>query len=1183
LPSGAAFCPTCGHPIGQPAASEDITSPVDTDDRLRRFMPADLAAKLQDAASRGEMKGERRTVTMLFCDIKGSTTAAETLDPEEWADIMNGAFEHLLAPVYRYEGTLARLLGDAVLAFFGAPITHEDDPERAVRAGLDIIDRIQPYKEEVHRDWGIDIDVRVGINTGLVVVGAVGSDLRVEYTVMGDAVNVAARMEQTATPGTVQISGQTHGFVDGLFEFENLGEIEVKGRAKQVASYRAIRSLGRLGTQRGVDGLRSKLIGRAAELADLRSAFDEVAAGHGNIVSVTGEAGLGKTRLTAELRDQLTADDAPANLGWHQGRSLSFETATPYAPVREIILSMIGSKSGERPDFETFAASVERVLPGRTNEIAPFLANLAGAELPEEHGHRVEYLDPGRLRAESFRAILEFVEAAAADRPLVLVFEDLHWADSASIDVAINLMGLTDRANLLLVFLFRPQRQEISWKVHEAAERDYPHRYRVIALEPLPEDNSRELVSSLLNVDGLTDAVRNLILEKSDGNPFYLEEVIRSMIDDGLVVHEGGRWIAPTPVSDFPVPESLSAVLTSRLDRLEDGVRTVAQAASVVGREFPYDQIAALVADTGAVDGALIELQRRELVNEIARVPKRVFQFRHALVADAVYETILLKSRRQWHASLAEFLERLHSEQVEEIADHLIHSKQRGKAAPYLVAAAERAAHAYAISEAIDRAETAIAILGDEGDPDLLRRALETLGRAREFSFDLPGAAEVYDRLLRLGETRKDSGMHISALNKKALLKGFFFDQREEALEDLAKAEDLAQGEDHGEALIENSMNQCFLRTAHAEFDEVVSYMDQITQLGESLEHEDATLFGMSHLANSLMLMTQFDEALESGKRALAAAEQAGNLKYQAELLTGVLPTCHLRNGDWDQALADIERGMEIALQIGARDSEVLAAVMQGQIAMRHGSLEEALGLFRRAMAAADAIGLPALQALGMCVTGTCYQQIGGDMLDTALAFHERTLDVMGKPSGLSYGAQLWTEIGLCAMAAGRVDDAKELFEKALTVPTAPIHLMRPQALRGMAMVALAEGRIDDARKHHAELAEYVEERRMQDQSVFIPLTGAAIEATAGNHERALELLAEAGTMAGNHEMKRLVLDVRGAEATSLEALQRTEEADEARREGGLITEEIADSIRDDEIRRQFLRGAAELLGTAPV
>jgi tetratricopeptide (TPR) repeat protein len=286
-----------------------------------------------------------------------------------------------------------------------------------------------------------------------------------------------------------------------------------------------------------------------------------------------------------------------------------------------------------------------------------------------------------------------------------------------------------------------------------------------------------------------------------------------------------------------------------------------------------------------------------------------------------------------------------------------------------------------------------------------------------------------------------------------------------------------------------------------------------------------------------------------------------------------------MRNGNWGEALAAIERGMEIALQIGARDSEVLAAVMQGQLAMRQGHLEEALGLFRRAMAAADAIGLPALQALGLCVTGTCYQQIGGDLLETALAFHDRTLNMMDKPSGHNYGAQLWTEIGLCAMAAGRVEDAKGLFEKALTLRTAPMHLMRPQALRGMSLVALAEGRIDDARRSHTEMTEYVGERQMQDHYVFISLTGAAIEAAAGNHEAALGLLVEAETLAVEADMKRLVLDIRGAQAASLTALGQTDEATSTRRAGANVMEEIAEGIRDDEIRRAFLSGATELLG----
>ena len=299
LPVAAKFCPSCGHPAQLKAGATSLG-------RLQQYIPKELLAKLEASRDRraesGAMEGERRVVTMLFCDVTGSTAMAEQLDPEEWADLMNGAFEHLLAPVYRYEGTLARLMGDAILAFFGAPISHEDDPQRAVLAGLDILEGIRAYREQVLRERGLDFDVRVGINTGLVVVGEIGSDLRVEYTAMGDAVNLAARMEQTAQPGTVQVSHDTYRLVSKVFEFEPLGEIEVKGRAAPVTAYRALRPLPGAIQPRGVEGLRSPLVGRARELDLLHSRVEELLAGRGQIVSLIGEAGLGKSRLAAELR-----------------------------------------------------------------------------------------------------------------------------------------------------------------------------------------------------------------------------------------------------------------------------------------------------------------------------------------------------------------------------------------------------------------------------------------------------------------------------------------------------------------------------------------------------------------------------------------------------------------------------------------------------------------------------------------------------------------------------------------------------------------------------------------------------------------------------------------------------------------------------------------------------------------
>ena len=290
-------------------AAADVEGPTETaQDRIQQYVPAELLAKLESARASGGMQGERRVVTMLFCDVQGSTAAAGNLDPEEWAEIMNGAFEHLIAPVYRYEGTLPRLMGDAILAFFGAPIGHEDDPQRAVLSGLDIIQGIRPYAEQVKSQWGLDFNVRVGINTGLVVVGEVGSDLRVEYTALGDAVNLAARMEQTAEPGTVQITDETHKLIAPLFDFEDLGGVEVKGKEKPVQCYRVLQSKAEPGQLRGIEGLEAPLIGRDLEMDRLRRATGELLQGRGQICSVMGEAGLGKSRLVAELHHALAAE-----------------------------------------------------------------------------------------------------------------------------------------------------------------------------------------------------------------------------------------------------------------------------------------------------------------------------------------------------------------------------------------------------------------------------------------------------------------------------------------------------------------------------------------------------------------------------------------------------------------------------------------------------------------------------------------------------------------------------------------------------------------------------------------------------------------------------------------------------------------------------------------------------------
>lgn len=1184
LPEAAAFCMSCGTKVeaAAAAASAAVSDPVaqPASDSLRRFIPVELLTKLESATEGGELVSERRRVTMLFCDVQGSTTAAERLDPEEWAEVMNGVFEHLIAPVYRYEGTLARLMGDAVLAFFGAPISHEDDPERAVLAGLAILSEIEPYKERVAREWGIDLDLRVGINTGLVVVGAMGSDLRVEYTAMGDAVNVAARMEQTAAAGTVRITDQTQQLVEKLFEFEDLGDIDVKGREDSVRSYRVVRPLERPATVRGIDGLHAPLIGRDAELATLREAFDAVVKGQGRVISVMGEAGLGKSRLVTELKERLEAEGELGQVGWHEGRALSYQTATPYTPVTGILKSLAGLSGDESPAEAWWRIEelVRHALPGRVADVAPFLGSVISAELPPELTQRVSYLQPPQMRMEIFRSALELIEALASERPLVLTFEDLHWSDSASIDLVLELLNLVERSTLLLVLVFRPRRQEASWRVHEAAERDHPHLYTPIQLAPLEDADTRELVSSLLAVDGLVDSVRELILSRSDGNPYFVEEVIRSLIDQQLVVHEDGRWVATSAVAGIAVPDTLSAVLTARLDQLTAEARSVAQAASVIGREFRYDELAAVMEEVSGLDAALLELQSRELVREVSRVPKRVFRFKHALLQEAAYETLLLKRRVELHAALAGFLERLQPERVEDIAGHLVRARQQERAIPFLVAAGERALQAYALPETIERLELALELMSDDPDRVLQRRALEGVGVAKELCFDYEGARKAYAQLRAEGESCGDRPMRVSGLNKLALLRGHYFDERAEALNDLAESRAMAEDSSDGVGLVESCMFQCYLRTGFAEFDEVEHYMNEVTRIGNELGMDEPTLFGMTHFANTLAYLTRFDEALEQAELALKRAEELGNLRYQAQLLTFVIPICRMRNGDMVEAMAALERGMEIAQRIGDRESEVLASTLQGKVAMAQGAYEDALALFRRTVAASEATGIPYLRALGLCVMGSCYEQIGGDMLERGLEYHRQTAELMDLPTGGTLGAWLWSEMGFCALSAGDVERAKSLFDRALNEQSAPMHLMRPLALQGACAAALAEGAVDEAREWFTELEAYVRSREMMDQYAPLALLGARVEAASGDHEAALARFEQCDEIASAVGMKRLQLELHAGRARSFDALGRVEDAAAARDSARQLMDEIAAGFEDGELRAAFLTGARRLL-----
>jgi class 3 adenylate cyclase len=568
------------------------------DEVVQAGLTSSAPAPLMDKMRAAKLTGERKPVTALFSDVVGSTALAETMDPEDWTVIVNQAFELMSAAVYRYEGTIAQLQGDAMLAFFGAPLAHEDDPERAVRAALDMITAIDEFTAELKAARSIDFRIRAGINSGLVLVGNVGSDLRYEYTALGDAVNTAARMQSSADPGTVLITDRTARLIAGTFDLEDKGEIEVKGKTEPVHAYRVIGLRAVPERRRGLAavGLSSPLVGRAAELANLVGLFEVVKAGRGRLAVIIGEPGLGKSRLLAELRGAIGAA-APGmpggNAVWIEGRCVSYGRGVPYHLVLDMVRSMldIPFAASESETRELLTAGLQKLLGDEANDSYPYLAHLLSVPLTGEHADRVQ-LDPDFLQGRYVAAISRVIRALSAGPdgsvlPVVVVAEDIHWADPASADVLLKLMPLLSQLPVLQLFVGRNETDAPGWRMVAQARSVYADALTEIRLNPLSDEDSRGLVANLLEIESLPPAVRDAILARAEGNPFFVEEVIRMLIERGAIVQHGDRWVANEAIANVEIPETLHGLLLARIDQLPEQAKRTLRVASVIGRQFP--------------------------------------------------------------------------------------------------------------------------------------------------------------------------------------------------------------------------------------------------------------------------------------------------------------------------------------------------------------------------------------------------------------------------------------------------------------------------------------------------------------------------------------------------------------------------------------------------------------------
>lgn len=542
------------------------------------------------------LKGERKQVTVMFADISGFTAMSEKLDPEEVRSMINACFERLGAVIDQYGGHIDKFIGDEIMALFGAPVAHENDPERALRAALDMMAALETFNAEHAAMIPKPLKLHFGINSGLVIAGGIGTLQRQDYSVMGDTVNLAARLEDLSEAGEILVGEDTYRLTASLFEFETRPPVRVKGKEKPVQVYRVERARAGASQMRGIEGLYSPMVGRQAEFERAKALLAHFESGQGGVLGIIGDAGLGKSRLMLELEQTCRET---AQVLWAEGHALSYGESASYLVARAVLrhLLRIAPDSPPAEASEILRQRVNHLLPAQTDEIYPLLAYLLDTPLDEAAAQRLKYLEGDTLHRHLFLAVQQLLLAQANQTPLVLVWDDLHWGDPSSLALLESLLPLTRQCRLALALVYRPVRDSRVWALHQGLQERLGEAHQIIELAPLSAEESSQLLDNLLGLSDLPAKVRQLILNKAEGNPFYIEEVIRSLLDSGRLTRsaEGLRWQAGANLEEVSLPDTLQGIIMARIDRLDPESKRTLQVASVIGRNFPYRLLAQVV------------------------------------------------------------------------------------------------------------------------------------------------------------------------------------------------------------------------------------------------------------------------------------------------------------------------------------------------------------------------------------------------------------------------------------------------------------------------------------------------------------------------------------------------------------------------------------------------------------
>jgi class 3 adenylate cyclase/tetratricopeptide (TPR) repeat protein len=960
-PPGYSFCGECGHDLNLPSdpTPKDLTFDEKLD-KIQRYLPKGLTEKI--LAQRDKIEGERKQVTVMFCDMEGFTALVDRLGPEDAYSIMDQVYEILIHRVHDYDGTVNEMTGDGIVALFGAPIALEDAPQRAIRSAYAIHREMVKFSDKIDQEkQGMPpLKMRIGIHTGPVVVGTLGNDLRVEFKAVGDTVNLASRMEDLAEPGATYVTEETFKLTEGFFRYESLGQKEVRGKKEPVKVYRVIAPSTRrtrfdVSAERGL----THLVGRERELDLLLDAFERAKAGKGEAISIMSEAGVGKSRLLYEFRKRVSSDDVT----FLEGKCLSYSRSVAYHPVIDILKSNFNVSEGDNDsEIKEKTKKGLKVLGADEATTLPYLLELLSVK---DSGVDKIMMSPEGKKDQTIEALKRIVLKGSEIRPLVMAIEDLHWVDKSSEDVLKYMLDSISGARILLILTYRPE------FVHTWGGRSYHNQ---LNLNRLSNRESLTMANYLLGTEDIDGDLESLILEKTDGVPFFIEEFLKSLKDINVIEKKDNRYQLTKNIQNLTIPSTIQDVIMARIDSLPERAKEVLQTGSVIEREFGHDLIKRVTSlSEKELLSNLSVLKDSELLFERGIFPESTYIFKHALTQEVVYDSILTRRKKSFHWQVGNAIEEIYRDNIDEyyaiLVEHFFVSEKYEKAAEYSKLTARKAEKTGSFNDSIFFTTRAIKSL--EKLPlteDVEKKIIDTrtaLGLYKAQMMYYPEAMEAVDPIIDLAIKHEYKRRLAQIYTIKGAYEWFVKENYAESSKNLEEALRIAA---EVSDVISSALASYWFGVSssfNCEFKRGIELIQRTLSMNEAA----GNLWGISVMKSSLVIPSYFGQgrislAFKTSNEAIQVAEQSGDIYSKAMAFSSHGISCYGK-GLFEEATEYLTKGSGLSEKIQFFNHQGMCEVWLGVTFFEIGKYRKSQVHYEKAIPVLEHVSLwPSLRNL---------------------------------------------------------------------------------------------------------------------------------------------------------------------------------------------------------------------------